>query len=185
MLLRRVSLWLALLLSLGGIVALVNPNLFPPQVAKGLMGQPRQNRSDRGLMQQLNLTGDQKRQLQVIQRQYREPLHEQRQKLVQAQQELSDLMAGTASPSQIREKYRQVEALRQQVGELNLSSMLAMREVMTLEQRSRFAQLMQKRKDNLRDRPLDGADVNRPLDSSVREARRSLSLRDRSDTQPE
>lgn len=185
MLLHRVSLWSALLLSLGGIVALVNPNVVPPQVAQGIMGKASQKQGDRGLMQQLNLTRSQKQQLQAIQQQYREPLHEQRQKLAQAQQELSDLMAGTASQSQIREKYRQVEALRQQVGELNLDSMLAMREVMTLEQRSQFAQLMQKRKDNLRDRPLDSAEVNRSLDGSVSEARRSLSHRDRSDAQPE
>ncbi|HEY9730089.1 MAG TPA: Spy/CpxP family protein refolding chaperone [Chroococcales cyanobacterium] len=172
----------------------MNPNVIPPQVAQGIMGKASQKQGDRGLMQQLNLTRSQKQQLQAIQQQYREPLHEQRQKLAQAQQELSDLMAGTASQSQIREKYRQVEALRQQVGELNLDSMLAMREVMTLEQRSQFAQLMQKRKDNLRDRPLDGAESNRPLDSaevnrsldgSVSEARRSLSHRDRSDAQPE
>lgn len=202
MLLRRVCLWSALLLSLGGIVALVNPHLFPPQVAKGIMGQPRHNRGDRGLMQQLNLTQDQKKELQAIQQQYRGPLHEQRQKLLQAQQELSDLMGGTASQSQIREKYRQVEALRQQVGELNLNSMLAMREVMTLEQRSRFAQLMQKRKENFRDRPLEGAvreasplgegnrpldsaEINRPFDGTVSEDRRSLGNRDRSDAQPE
>lgn len=200
MLLHRVSLWSALLLSLGGIVALVNPNVFPPQVAQGIMGKTSQKQGDRGLMQQLNLTQNQKQQLQTIQQQYREPLHEQRQKLAQAQQELSELMASTASQNQIREKYRQVEALRQQVGALNLDSMLAMREVMTLEQRSRFAQLMQKRKDNLRDRPLDGAvqpfghenreasplgEGNRPLDGMVNEGRRSLSYRDRSDAQPE
>jgi len=166
MLLRRVSLWSALLLSLIGIVALTNPHSFPPLVAQDFMGQKRLNRGDRGFMQQLNLTPEQRQKLVVIQRQYRGTLHQQRQKLFQAQQELSDLMAGTASQSQIREKYRQVEALRQQVGELNLESMLAMREVLTLEQRSRFAQVMQKRKDNFRERPLDGAEGNRPLVST-------------------
>jgi Spy/CpxP family protein refolding chaperone len=36
------------------------------------------------------------------------------------------------------------------MGELNLESMLAMREVLTLEQRKRFAQLMQHRKGKYR-----------------------------------
>lgn len=150
MLLRRVSVWSAILLSLAGIVALAKPNSLNPQITHNLVGQKLHSQGRQFSMEELNLTQEQKQQLQAIQQQYKGQMNQQRQKLLQSQQELTNLMAGTASQSQIRDKYRQVDALRQQMGELNLESMLAMREVLTLEQRKRFAQLMQHRKGKYR-----------------------------------
>jgi len=48
--------------------------------------------------------------MQEIQNQYQDQIA-QRQAVRQARQELLELMAGTASASQVREKYRQVETL--------------------------------------------------------------------------
>lgn len=150
MLLRRVSVWSIILLSLGSVVALATPNPLTPQIARNVLGQKRQNQGGDSYMQELNLTQEQKQQLKAIQQQYRGQMKQQRQELLQAQQELVDLMAGTASQSEIRDQYRQVGALRQQIGELQLESMLEMREVLAPVQRRRFAQLMQQRKENFR-----------------------------------
>jgi Spy/CpxP family protein refolding chaperone len=61
-------------------------------------------------------------------------------------------MASTASQNQIREKYRQVETLKQQVADIKFESMLAMREVLTPEQRRQFAERKQNRWGNYRNR---------------------------------
>jgi Spy/CpxP family protein refolding chaperone len=55
-------------------------------------------------------------------------------------------MNSTASASQIRSKNQQVEELQQQLQKLRFESMLEMREVMTPEQRAKFVQLMQQRR---------------------------------------
>lgn len=159
MLLRRVWIWSVILLCGGGVAAFVKPNLLTPLLAQNSSEQQCQEFKGQKLMlQKLNLTREQKQQLRAIQQQYKGEMKQQRQELLQAQQELTGLMAGTASQSQIREKYRQVEALRQEVGELQLESMLATREVMTPAQRRQFAQLMQQRKQNSRDRSFGGSE---------------------------
>jgi Spy/CpxP family protein refolding chaperone len=59
-------------------------------------------------------------------------------------------MAGNASADEIRAKHRQVQELRQQMEEVSFESMLAMREVLTPEQRSQFARLIEQRRANFR-----------------------------------
>ena len=64
-------------------------------------------------------------------------------------------MAGTASESQIREKYRQVETLQQQVSDIRFDSMLVMPEVLTPEQRRQFTEQRQNRWRNHRNREMN------------------------------
>ena len=61
-------------------------------------------------------------------------------------------MAGTASQSHIQEKHRQVETLQQQAAEIRFNRLLAMREVLTPQQRRQFAERMQNRWQNHKDR---------------------------------
>jgi len=150
MLLRRVSVWSVLLLTIGGVVALVNPKPLTSQIGQNVMGQSRPNQDEQSLVEELNLTPQQEQQLKAIQQQYKDQMAQQRQELQQAQQELSELMAGTAPQGQIRDKYREVNVLRQQKGELHLESMLAIREILTPQQRRQFARLMQQQKGNFR-----------------------------------
>jgi len=168
MLLRRASVLAVLTLSLGSAVAFTQANWFPqataqnteeqpeqqrpePGPAQNTEEQPEQRRPERGpgrdkarLIQELNLTPEQTQRLQAIQNQYQEQVSQRRQAARQARQELFDLMAGTASESQVREKYRQVETLKQQAEDVKFSSLLAMREVLTPEQRRQFAERMQR-----------------------------------------
>ncbi len=104
------------------------------------------------LTQDLNLKQDQVQKIQAIRNQYKDKTAQPRQALKQADQELQALMATTASEDEIREKYLQVENLKQQVQSLQFDQMLAIREVLTPEQRSQAAELIQKTQQKLTER---------------------------------
>lgn len=153
MLLRRVSIWSVLLLVLGGAVALAKPNsLFPKTVAQNaqnLEGSRAAESGKHNWMAQLNLSQEQKQKLQAIRSQYKDQLSQRKQAVRQVTQQLRDLMTSNASLEEIRAKHQQVQGLRQQLEEVSFESMLATRDVMTLDQRKQYAQLMeQRRKDS-------------------------------------
>jgi len=148
MLLRRVSIMSVFLLGLGGVVALANPHPWTPQIAQSFEGKKLHHRHKQKLSQQLDFTQEQQQQLRAIHQQYKGEIRQQLREVRQAKQELSKLMAGTAPVREVRLKYGEVEDLQQQLGELRFESTLAMREVMTTEQRSRFSQLMQQRQES-------------------------------------
>lgn len=151
MLLRRISIFSALLLALGGAVAIAKPNpLFLQSVVQNPQGQNRGAHGQPKLMEQLNLTPDQKQKLQAIQSQYKDEISQRKQAVRQASRELKSLMTGNAPADEVRSKHRQLQDLRQQLEEVSFESTLAMREVMTPEQRSKFAQLMEQRRANIR-----------------------------------
>ena len=153
MLLRRVSIISVFLLTLGGVVALANPNPWTnSQMAQSFEGKQPTRRQKPKLTQELNLTPEQKQQLKAIHQEYKGEIKRQIRELRQAKQELGNLMAGTAPVREVRLKYGEVANMQQQLGELRFESTLAMREVMTIEQRSRFNRLMQKRQENFGER---------------------------------
>jgi periplasmic protein CpxP/Spy len=97
----------------------------------------------RGLLQDLNLSPEQLEKVRQIRMQYRDRLRTEREAAQRAQKELQDLMASTASTAQVRERYQQVQTLRDKVAATQFESMLAMREVLTLEQRKKIVDRMQ------------------------------------------
>ncbi|MBE9202559.1 Spy/CpxP family protein refolding chaperone [Synechocystis salina LEGE 06099] len=99
-------------------------------------------------MQSLNLTDSQKQQLEAIRQKYQGQMQSLSEQLRTSQNELRTLMAGNGSDSQIRAKHSQVANLRQQLGELRFNSMLESRQVLTPEQRQKFSELMQERRNN-------------------------------------
>lgn len=112
----------------------------------------RPGRGDGGLMRELNLSADQMTKIQQIRSRYREELSNDRNAARQAQQELRTLMAGTATDAQIQTKYRQVKALRAKIAEAQFNSMLEIRNVLSVEQRQKFAERMDKRRGEMRNR---------------------------------
>lgn len=137
MLLRRVSVLAALILSVSS-VAVAAPN------AK-LSGAIAQNKQSGGnnIAKELNLSQAQVQQIEGIRNKYKNQLAQTRQSLNQSQQELRNLMTGTAPESQVRSKYQQVQALQQQLGNLRFESQLAMRQVLSPTQRRKVTQLME------------------------------------------
>ncbi len=142
--LRRVSLSSVLLLALGSAIALLKPNsLFPASAIQNLAAQKGGVQGEFRLMEQLNLTPEQKQKLRTIYSQYKDRIVHNKQAVRQATTELRELMLSNASADEVRAKYQQVALVRQQLEATSFESMLAMRDVLTSTQRSQFAQLME------------------------------------------
>jgi Spy/CpxP family protein refolding chaperone len=94
--------------------------------------------------------------MQAVRDRYKDQISQRRQAVRQARQQLETMMAGTANASQMREKYRQIIGLRQQLEQAQFESTLAMREVLTPEQRSQLAQMMQQRRQTAKNRMQNG-----------------------------
>ncbi len=145
MFVRRTSVVAFSVLAMAGAVAIAAPAFFSTPreaLAQSAPNGDREGKETRWL-QDLGLSPAQLQQLQSIRSQYREPLQAKREALRQEQDELRTLMTGDASADDIRRQFREVQRLRQEMAELRFESMLAAREIMTDEQRDRFAAKMQ------------------------------------------
>ncbi|NEO99945.1 MAG: periplasmic heavy metal sensor [Symploca sp. SIO2E9] len=165
MLLSRISVVSVLLLSLGGVVALGdhNPLLSQSLVQNPGSSQPRL-RAQPKLMEELNFTEEQKQELQAIHYRHKDDISKHEQALSKVKQELRQLLASPSSTDEsLRAKHQEIQQLQQQLGDLRFESMLAMRAIMSIEQRSRFSELMQQRRQSSRE-PL-------PNRSSIEEPR--------------
>ncbi len=107
------------------------------------------------LLKQLNLTPAQMQQLQTIREKNKDAMRSNMQQMRQTQQELRTLMVGNANAEQLRTKFNEVQTLKQQTEKMRFESMLAMREILTPEQRTKIDQLMQQNKDGMRQRMRD------------------------------
>ena len=155
--LSRVSLVAVLMLSIGSSAASAAPTLLPQTVAQtpgdSTSPQPQRRKNRDSFLQELNLTPQQMQQMRAMQARYKPQISQRAQAMRQAKQELASLISSTtASTSQITAKNQQVEQLAQQIRQLKFESMMAMREIMTPEQRTKFAQLMQQRRQNHQNR---------------------------------
>ena len=128
------------------------PVRFEPQSSAWLMSQKRPPVGDSKAahpraqwLRELNLSADQVQKIQAIRDQYHARLSEQRRAVQQAQQELQQLMDSNASAEQVRQKFDQVQSLKRRLGETRMDSMLAIRAVLTPEQRQKMNELIQRR----------------------------------------
>jgi periplasmic protein CpxP/Spy len=110
------------------------------------------NNSRERLIEQLNLTDDQKLKIAAIRQKYQGKIQEFRESIKTNEQELNSLMANNASDRDIRAKHQQISRNRQEISDLQFESFLEIRQVLTPSQRTEFAQLMQERRTNFRNR---------------------------------
>lgn len=94
------------------------------------------------LFQQLNLTSEQKQKINQIHRKYQQQLRKKRHTLTVLQQQLSNMMVGTETEKLLRSKNRQLTKIRHEISTLRFESMLATREILTLQQRQKFRDLV-------------------------------------------
>lgn len=94
------------------------------------------------LFQQLDLTAQQQQQIKEIHLRYQQQVLKKKQRISRLQQKLSDMMVGTEDAKLLRAKNRKLSILRQEMGTLRFESMLATREILTLEQRQKFRELV-------------------------------------------
>jgi periplasmic protein CpxP/Spy len=136
--LRTVSVLLACISVLSIAPAYANPR------ADGTFRLPKQQMGQ--LTKDLNLTPDQVRQIQKLRQDSQEKLKGRRQALEQAKQELAQLISSNASSDQIRQKRKQVRDIRQELEDFRFENGLAIRDILTPEQRVKLQQLMQARR---------------------------------------
>ena len=123
----------------------------------------RKGEGSEALMKQLNLSSQQQQELTAIRQKYQGQMKQLREQLRQNQQELKTMMDGTTPANTIMAKHDQVMGLRQQLDKLRFQSMLESRDVLNPDQRKQFAQLMDQRRENWRnkkgDRPVPNPDI--------------------------
>jgi periplasmic protein CpxP/Spy len=146
--LLRISIALSILLS--SIVTLSSARAGimaqqPPQ-ANGEIRIPAGGVSK--LSKELNLTTDQIQRLEKMRVDSKGKTKERRLALHTAKQELSQLLQGNATSDQIRQKRQQVQALQRELSDLNFENTLAIREILTPEQRIKLQQIVQQRRQN-------------------------------------
>jgi periplasmic protein CpxP/Spy len=100
------------------------------------------------LVQQLNLSRDQIHRLQQLRKNAQGQNKERRQALQVAKQELTQLIQGTGSSDQIRQKRQQVQSLQREIADTNFEQTLAIREILTPEQRIKLQQIAAQRRQN-------------------------------------
>ncbi len=154
MLIQRISAIAVLMFTLGTTAAATA--VPSPAPAETIAQNEKPNRPagrEGGLFEKLNLSADQKQKMQTVRDRYKEQVSQRMQAVRQARQELETMMSSpTANVSQMREKHRQIMGLRQQLEEVQFESTLAMREVLTPEQRTQLSQLMQQRRQTAKNR---------------------------------
>jgi periplasmic protein CpxP/Spy len=104
----------------------------------------RKNRMER-MVQELGLTQDQQTRIQAIRENAKNDKNPQRQQLRAEMENLRSLIAKSASTSELRQQHNKIKALRDQMGDQRFESMLQVYEVLTPEQRTKFAEMMQRR----------------------------------------
>ncbi|MFM7888033.1 MAG: Spy/CpxP family protein refolding chaperone [Pseudanabaena sp.] len=103
------------------------------------------------VLKQLNLTTEQLQKLKAVRDRNQMQMHALGQKLRQANKELQNLLAGTEGSDVIRAKHKQVMELQQELQNQHFDRMLAMRDILTLKQRSQLKDIMQKNRDRMRE----------------------------------
>ncbi|HAC63967.1 MAG TPA: hypothetical protein DCF68_10620 [Cyanothece sp. UBA12306] len=154
----KILILFLLTLPLQSPIALANPvaslNCLSPNCQEQIYAQrygnkPRRRGAEK-LMEQLDLSDTQIQQLNTVRQKYRPQLEELRKKIQGTRQELGQMIQGNASSTDLTKKHQELTNLDQKMHNLRFQSMLEMREILTPEQRVRFAQLMQQRRENRR-----------------------------------
>jgi Spy/CpxP family protein refolding chaperone len=123
-----------------------------PEILAQIPG--RQNRNESGdmpsgrMLKQLNLSTEQLQKIKAIRDRDLAQIRELAQQSRQANKELRDLLAGSESSDVISAKHTQVLNLQQELRKQHFERMLAMREILTPEQRSQLKEIMQKNRPN-------------------------------------
>ncbi len=117
-----------------------------------LAQQPDQSEKDTlpsgRMLKNLNLSPSQLQKLKEIRDRDRDKIRNLSQQVRQSSKELRDLLGSEASVDVIRSKHNQVQDQQRQVRNLHFERMLAMREVLTPQQRSQLQEILQKSRPN-------------------------------------
>ena len=138
-----ISIWMAIC---GSAIA-ISLITIQPATAQPIDGQvnPPAN-----ILKSLNLSDAQRQQIQAILAKDQEARRAAMQELRTQEQELRTMMDGNATREVLLQKFNQVQGLRRQNEQRRFEQMLAMREVLTPQQRSQLSQAVRSSTRNFR-----------------------------------
>lgn len=157
MLLKQKSLIISsIALTVGGSVAIAKPSFTSYSFARTPVPTPiklEEPAFEKGkLLEQLNLSDRQKQKLAQIHQQFQPKVAKLNETMQTEQIALRNMIVGTDSEVAIRTKHQELLDLRQSFDELRFESILAMREVLTPQQRTQFSQMMRQQREQLHGR---------------------------------
>ncbi|MDJ0704258.1 MAG: Spy/CpxP family protein refolding chaperone [Leptolyngbyaceae cyanobacterium MO_188.B28] len=144
----------AILVPMGSAFALTetqfnSPNLIA-QRAAGNGGRSQGFQEGRWL-EQIDLSAEQTERIQAIREETKQTMEPLREQLRQERDMLQSQMAGDrATDEQLRAQHQKIQDLHQQLGVERFETMLAIRQVLTSEQRAEMAELMEQRREQRR-----------------------------------
>jgi periplasmic protein CpxP/Spy len=145
----RIPLLLSILVSFVTTISPARADLLMTQTNRSATGDVKIPRGGVGnLVKELNLSRDQIQRIQKLRADAQGKTKERRQALRLARQELNQLLQGNASADLVRQKRQQVQSLQREVADNNFENTLAIREMLTPDQRVKLQQLIQQRRQN-------------------------------------
>lgn len=97
------------------------------------------------MQQELGLNADQVKRIQDIHNQAKQDTQGLREQMKQARERMGALMASNASDGQLREQHRKIQDLQRQLSEKRFNTKLAVRGVLTDEQKAKMAEMQKQR----------------------------------------
>ncbi len=104
------------------------------------------------MQQELGLDDNQTSQIRAIHEQAKQDSQGLREQMRQAKEEMNQLMASDASDGELRQQYRKIQDIYQQLSQKRFEKKLAVRKVLTPEQRTKMTELKQQRRQNWKSR---------------------------------
>jgi len=96
-------------------------------------------------MKDINPSTEQRERIKAIHEQSRKDTEDFLQQLHKAEDQMHSLLTSNASLDKLRQQHQQIQKLHQQLDDHNFETMLAVRQVLTSEQRQQLDKLMQQR----------------------------------------
>jgi Spy/CpxP family protein refolding chaperone len=152
-------------LSLGSLVAFAEPNnslhhannnFEPVLIADRGDGEDGLRFGEGRLIQELELTAAQQAQIETLKENHRTEMDGLREQMQPIKKEIRELMVGTADKATIRAKHQEAQSLHTKIQDARFEQMLEIREVLTPEQRQKFADIMDQKRDQMPNRRESG-----------------------------
>jgi periplasmic protein CpxP/Spy len=109
----------------------------------------RRNRG--GILQKLNLTRDQFKQISAARKKYQPLIQDQARTVRTLQAKFRIMMASSVEPSEVKATFQELQKRRQELQQLRFDSSLATRQILTPAQRKTFEAELDKRRSERRD----------------------------------
>lgn len=140
----------AILIPMVSALALAETQFNSPERVAQRSSEPSDDRSwgprEGRWIEELDLSPEQSERIQAIREESRQAMEPLREQLRQAREQLQSQIASGDSTDQLRQQHEQVQTLHQQLGDQRFETMLAIRQVLTPEQRAQMAELMEQQR---------------------------------------